>query len=109
MQAYAEGEGDGYISDGEGGVGARDMDDLEQIFAERRAAAASGGASGGASAAAAAAAKERDAYIPGRDAKERRQVDGLKVYTEKEMEKMALSDVRGKLDGPCPFECSCCF
>ena len=56
-----------------------------------------------------AAAKERDAYITGRDAKERRQVDGLKVYTEKEMEKMALSDVRGKLDGPCPFECSCCF
>ena len=109
---FAEGDGDGYVSDGEGGVVARDMDDLEQIFAERRekaAASARASAAGAAAAAAASAAQERDAYVTGKGGKDRRLVDGLAVYSEDEMQKMALADVKGKLDGPCPFECSCCF
>ena len=106
---YAEGDGDGYVSDGEGGVVARDMDDLEQIFAERRAKAAKSRANAAAAAATKEAAEERDAYVTGKGGKNRRLVDGLAVYTEDEVKKTALTDVKGTLDGPCPFDCACCF
>ena len=104
---FAEGDGDDYVSDGEGGIVARDMDDLEQIFAERRAKAAKARAS--AAAVATDAAQERDAYVTGKGGKNRRLIDGLAVYTEEEVKKTALADVKGTLDGPCPFDCSCCF
>jgi hypothetical protein len=104
---FAEGDGDEYVSDGEGGIVARDMDDLEQIFAERRAKAAKARAN--AAAAATAAAQERDSYVTGKGGKNRRLIDGLAVYTEEEAQKTALADVKGNLDGPCPFDCSCCF
>lgn len=105
---FAEGDGDGYVSDGEGGVVARDMEDLEQIFAERRAKVGSARVAA-AAAANKDAAEERDAYVTGKGGKSRRLIDGLSVYTEDEVQKTALSDVKGTLDGPCPFECSCCF
>lgn len=107
IPAFSEGDGDGYVSDGEGGIVARDMDDLEKIFAARRAKA--GKARVAAAAGAHEAVQERDAYVTGKGGKNRRLVDGLAVYTEAEMKKTALSDVKGTLDGPCPFDCSCCF
>ena len=38
----------------------------------------------------------------------RRTVDGLPVYTEDEFERSALENYTGG-DGPCPFDCRCCF
>ena len=85
------------------------MEDLEQIFAERRANASAARATAAAATAAKKATEERDAYVTGKGGKGRRLIDGLAVYTEEEVKKSALTDVKGTLDGPCPFDCSCCF
>jgi hypothetical protein len=88
---------------------AEDMGDLEAIFADKRSQME-----------ARAGAARTEGHAPRRDggdewdytgssSKERKQVDGFMVYSEAEHTKTAMSDVKGKLDGPCPFDCSCCF
>jgi hypothetical protein len=100
----------------EGDVVVESMDDLDKIFADKRRKVAAQAEAKRKNAAAAAAAADKTpaaaggewSYLSNR-AKARRQHEGLNVYTEEEHVKSALEDVRGKLDGPCPFECSCCF
>lgn len=97
----------------EGDVVAESMDDLDKIFAEKRRKMAEQartrrGVAADAADAPVVQGEGEWSYLSNR-AKARRQHDGLNVYTEEEHAKSALEDVKGRLDGPCPFDCSCCF
>ena len=88
------------------------MDELEAIFSEKTAsskAAKSKNAADPHSAAGAPPDGDNEWNYTSGNGKARRKIDDLDVYTEDENKVIGLAEVKGKLDGPCPFDCSCCF
>ena len=96
---------------GPGDIVPQDMDELEAIFSEKTASSKAAKSKNAADPHSAAGAPDGDNewnYTSG-NGKARRKIDDLDVYTEDENKVIGLAEVKGKLDGPCPFDCSCCF